>query len=158
MENISKTSLFRGKECGTNSKYIYEKYAGMFGWDISQKRQFGAQGQPLYARDVTYEGYSVWCIAHSNLNGTKGGHWRNKIFGDKIEEFWETRTHDYLHDFSEMTTRVVFAKNKNGKYEFLGVYECVSRSEEQKMVEWAGDYGYVKTYHCISKCYPLITD
>ena len=160
MKNIGKTYLYRGDLCGTDSKELYGKYAEIFGWDIWQSSQFGAQGQPLYARDATPEGYSVWCIAHSNLNGTKGGRWRNKISDDKftIEELWEACTHDYLHDFSEMATRVVFVKDKGKQYKFLGVYKCVSRSERREMVEWADDYGYVKTYRLISKCYPLGID
>ncbi len=160
MENIGKTSLYRGDLCGTNSKDIYEKYAEIFGWDIGQKSQFGQMGQPLYARSATPEGYSVWCIAYSNLNGAKGGHWNNEISKDKqeIKEFWENCTYDHLHDFSEMTTRVVFAKEKDGKYKFLGVYKCVSRAERRETVEWADAYGYLKTYRCISKEYPIPQD
>ncbi len=162
MQDIPKTILFCGKDCGTNSKEIYEKYAQMFDWDTFQRTQFGAQRQPLYARDATPEGYSVWCIAYSNLNGRKGGHWRNRFTGgydvtegyDLIEEFWEIRTHDHLHDFSEMTTRVVFAKNQKGHYQFFGVYECVSRTERQQWVDWANDFGYLKTYRRVSKGYP----
>ncbi len=160
MENIYKTCLSRGVPCGTNSKKIYENYAEQFGWDTSQGSQFGKQGQPLYARSATSEGYSVWCIAHSNLNGTKGGRWSNEISYDKktIKEFWETRTYDYLHDFSDTTTRVVFVKNKKNEYEFLGVYERVSLSEEQKTVEWFGTYGYLKTYRWVSDYYPFKAD
>ena len=160
MENSTKIRLLCGKECGTNSKKIYEKYAEMYGWDRRQSSQFGAQGQPLYAREATPEGYSVWCISYSNLNDKKGGQWRNRFSDDKdtndlIEELWEYRTHDRLHDFSETTTRIVFAKNRKGEYEFFGVYKCVSRSEKREKIEWADAYGYVKTYRRISKFYPF---
>ena len=157
MENNCKTHLFRGKICGTNSKDVYKKYAEIFYWDASQTSQFGAQGQPLYAREATPEGYSVWCIAYSNLNAKKGGKWVNHISDDKeiIEELWENRTYDYLHDYKETTTRIAFAKNKEGKYEFLGVYKCEPLPKEAKMVEWYDAFGFVKTYRCISKCYPL---
>lgn len=165
MENISKTSLFRGKECGTNSEAIYEKYAQIFGWEMAQKFQFGMRGQPLYARAATPEGYSVWCIAYSNLNAKKGGKWTNWIFDgndadgdDRIEELWERKTYDYLHDFSETTTRVVFAKNRKGQYEFLGVYRPDLLPKEQNMAERFGVRGYLKTYRRISKRYPLKAD
>ena len=163
MEKIKKTHLFRGKECGTNSKKIYENYAEAFGWDRFQSSQFGAQGQPLYAREATPEGYSVWCIAYSNLNAKRGGQWANNFSDDKeendtIKELWEYQTHDFLHDYSEMTTRVVFAKNQKGEYTFFGVYQCVSCSKERKAVEWSDTVGFVKTYRRISKCYPLKAD
>lgn len=76
MENMNKTYLICGKECGTNSGDIYETYAAAFRWDMDQSSQFGAQGQPLYAREATPEGYSVWCISYSNLNNKKGDNGR----------------------------------------------------------------------------------
>lgn len=157
MENNPKTRLFCGTPCGTDSKKIYENYAEIFGWDISQSSQFGWQ-TPLYARNATHEGYSVWCIAYSNLNAKKSGNWMNLIFGDTIEELWKTRTYDYLHDFSDTTTRVVFAKNKKGQYEFFGVYKADPLPKELKVVEWYNTFGYVKKYRRISECYPMKAD
>ncbi len=159
MKNVNKTYLLNGKECGTDSGDIYKKYAAAFGWDMDQSSQFGKRGQPLYAREATQEGYSVWCIAYSNLNAQRGGQWANNFSNnnDTIEELWEYQTHDFLHDYSEMTTRVVFAKNRKGKYEFFGVYQCVARSKERKAVEWCDAVGYVKTYRRISKCYPPLS-
>lgn len=157
MNNGYKTHLLRGASCGTNSHTIYEEYSAIFGWDKTQASQFGRRGVPLYAREATPEGYSVWCISHSNRTATQGGDWTNYISADEetIEELWkEPSRKDCLHDYTEMTTRVVFAKGKQN-YEFLGVYQCERRSSVPEKPSWTDAYGYIKTYKRISKIYPI---
>ena len=155
MKIDNKPHLVCGQAYGTNSGKIYREKAELYDWEKSGEAHFGKQGQPLYARNVTPEGYGVWCIAHSNLTGDKGGNWDNYIYDDTIEEFWKKLTFDYLHDFYDTTTRVVFAK-KNGAYEFYGVYELVGEPNLEER-EWFGKYGCVKVYRRISKDYPIIS-
>ncbi len=159
MVNGNKQSLFRGSYCGTNSGTIYEKYCDMFGWDETQASQFGSRGAPLFARKATPEGYNVWCISYSNWCGGYGGKWRNYIScnGEKIEELWETLPikEDEWHDFHDTTCRVVFAKKKEGHYEFLGVYKYEGTSAKPEKPAWSDVSGYIRTYKRISEYYPI---
>ena len=144
-------NLVRGKECGTNSRTLYEEYADRYDWDKLQANQFGKEGLPLYAPKATPEKYSVWCIAHSNWTGDEAGRWENKISPDwdTIEEFWKdhlsVRASDYFN-------RVAFAKNSMGQYIFLGVYK--PDPEAKKTIE-NGEIRWIKTYHCISQYYSI---
>ena len=135
-----------GKECGTNSKTVYLDCCVEFGWDETQKGNFGRQGALLYAKNATREGYSPWFVSHHDLQQTKAGIWKNKIrgeHGEYIYEEWDTIDESLWGDES---TRVVFLK-LNGVYYFFGVYKFdgVERNENNK---------YTKIYKRISKQYP----
>ena len=145
------SNLVRDKECGTNSRNIYEEYADRYGWNKSQANQFGEEGLPLYAPTCTPEKYSVWCIAHSNWTEDAKGQWENEISYDRntIEEYWK----DHLAvRASDYTIRVVFAKQSTRQYIFLGVYKPDS---DIKKVIRDGEIRWVKTYRSISQCYPM---
>lgn len=146
--------LLRDKECGTNSRKVYQEYAERYGWDEWQANQFGKEGLPLYAPKATPEKYSVWFIAHSNWTGDDAGQWENEISRDwnTIEEFWESHLSVRASDYF---TRVTFAKNSMGQYIFLGVYKP---DPEAKKIIRNGEIRWIKTYHCISQCYPIKKD
>ena len=153
MESGYKLPLVRGAIYGSDSRKVYEKHAESFGWDKRQANQFGKQGLPLYAQSATPEGYSVWCIAHSNFSGDKGGKWTNEISPDMdtIREFWESFS---AIGKSDNTIRVTFVKVQGG-YEFFGVYKLDPGVEE---VQKDGKTQWVKTYRCISERYPFKAD
>ena len=75
--------------------------------------------------DTTKEGYSVWFLANNNWRATKNGKWANEIFdGNKhIDEKWDDP--DIKRFEEEANIRVVFAKQKNDIYVFLGIYKCL---------------------------------
>ncbi len=154
VREIGSSHLVRGRECGTNSRNVYEDHAARYGWDKWLANQFGRLGLPLYAPRATPEKFSVWMIAHSNWFGDKGGQWRNTISPDEntIEEIWDDPLSARASDF---TTRVTFARNLNRQYEFLGVY---APDREVKRIIEEGQLRGVITYRCISKRYPIKTD
>lgn len=149
--------LFNGLPCGTNTRKIYEEFAGKFGWDMRQANQFGKQWLPLYARSATPEGYNVWCIGHSNWTASKGGNWTNEILrgGELINEYWDTVDRAFADFIDLKKYRVVFAKKKDGFYYFLGVYESAEKPDTTKTVEHNGKNVYVRRYRLISENYPL---
>lgn len=135
-----------GKECGTNSKAAYLDCCMEFGWDETQKGNFGRQGALLYAKNATPEGYSPWFLSHHDLHQTKAGIWKNKIrgeLGEYIYEEWDSIEGSMWGDIS---TRVVFLK-LNGVYHFFGVYKFDGVERENNK--------YTKKYRRISKQYPI---
>ena len=107
----------------------------------------------LYAQNATPEGYSVWMLAHSNLNESfnKKKNWYNMfVHPNEIKEIWfnPEDIKGSQHDYSK---RVCFAKNKNGNYVFQGVYE-------PQKIEWEiilGEKQLVRTFKRISATYPI---
>ncbi len=132
----------------TSAQPIYDACCEKFGWNIKKRYLFGRQ-QWLYAENATSEGYSPWFLAHNNWTDTKGGHWKNHIFANKIEEIWASKDYSMTRD---MTTRVVFAKNPKYGYVFLGVFKPVGAKES---VSDDGKKIWIKTYELISEVYPI---
>lgn len=139
---------------GGNAREAYDRLCREFNWDPSKRNDF-AMLKPLYSIDATEEGYSVWFLAHSNLNGTKGGIWNNKIYRKKsiyyntIEERWDEPNPGLYED---QTTRVTFVKLSNGKYTFLGVFKFDKIEEKY---DGTGKRYWLKTYSLVSEQYPV---
>ena len=147
------------KGYGGRAQAIYDECCKIFGWDFSKRYLFGLQ-QILYAEEATPEKYSPWFLPHNNWTERKGGNWFNLIHDDLIEEMWTEEKYGLNHD---QTTRVTFAKRKDGEYVFLGLYvpievktkiladDIVNR--QGKVLKRAGDKVWVKIYKLVSKVY-----
>lgn len=129
---------------GTKAQDIYDECCKQLGFKSYYRGLFGML-QELYALNATKEGYSVWFLAHSNWTATSNGKWSNEIHdGIKyIDEFWDDTTIGRFKEDAEI--RVTFAKKKNNKYVFLGIYKCL----------FIDDVKRVKRYEIISDKYPL---
>lgn len=146
---------------GGKAREAYDRFCIEFNWDPSKGSAF-AQQQRLYSTDATEEGYSVWFLAHSNLNDdSEGGIWKNTIYRKKsiyyntIEERWDekwenSKTGEGLH--TDQTTRVTFVKLSNGKYTFLGVFKFDKIEEKY---DGTGKRYWLKTYSLVSEQYPV---
>ena len=145
--NSLKRNLSNGY--GGSAQPIYDECCDRFGWDRSQRYLFGKQ-QLLYAEGATPEGYSPWFLVHSNLTGTKGGNWSNKILQDTIEEVWEKPQYGLYHD---ETTRVTFAKTKSYGYVFIGMYMPIKVDEK---ILSNDSKVWIKTYRRIADSYPIV--
>lgn len=109
------------QDCGAKAKTIYEMCCKRYGFKQEYSGKFGLR-QGLYAADATPEGYSVWFLAHSNWTGTENGKWKNTIkpLERIITEQWNHLDSRFYYDNG---IRIVFAKNKNMRYVFLGIYK-----------------------------------
>lgn len=148
-ENLSNYNLLykltQALECGlilgTNSQKIYDQFCFAFGWDKSQRNNFGNRGKPLYARKADAERKrDIWFISHSNLTDSfaESGKHLNMIEEDFITEYY---TNSY-NDIYPLNERIVFAK-QNGGYKFLGIYEPVnpnSNKQERKFKKISNTY------------------
>ena len=139
--------LQTGDVLNSTAQDSYNDCCKKFGWDSSQDGKFAKQ-QKLYARNVTPENYSVWMIVHNNLNEAYNNtrSWFNIVEKDVIKEIWFTEDKDLLSDNS---TRVTFAKTKNG-YQFQGIYKPTKT--EHEIIH--GKLECVRTFERISNSYP----
>lgn len=150
------SSLRFGKNYGTNSQAIYEKFCDTLGWDKSQINKFGLS-RPLYAvkADMNRE-YGVWFISHSNLTGTTANSRRTgktaneSPYRNMIHTDYSLMTENNSKSEAESDTtgeiRITFAKHMYGGYEFIGIYKLIKYE------------AYVKHYKRISDTYfpPII--
>ena len=142
---------------GTKAIDNYDRCCDLFGFKRHLRGSFASQ-KPLYAKNATQEGYSVWMLAHSSLNESyiqfrsSGRRWYNKfIDGDTIKEIW-LNCSEYVED---NTIRITFAKSKQGNYVFQGVYKPIGAGWEDLNT---GRKEWVRTFKRISKVYPFEND
>ena len=109
-----------GFSAGTKAIDNYDRCCDLFGFKRHLRGSFASQ-KPLYAKNATKEGYSVWMLAHSSLNESyiqvksSGRRWYNKfVDGDTIKKVWFNFS-EYVED---NTIRITFAKSKQGNYIF----------------------------------------
>ena len=116
--------LRNGEYFSSTAQKTYEHYAKNFKWDLTLEKFFLKQ-QPLYARCVDKNGYSCWCICHSNYSGTSAANWTNILKNNDniIEEQWNI---PFDNDNSK---RITFVKkqisDKKYVYVFCGIYEFI---------------------------------
>lgn len=128
---------------GTTAKEIYLNGVNLFGWDSSKIGSFGPQ-KLLFNKDCSPEGYSIWFITYSNL--TTGSNpktnWSDYINHDFniIKECWKKIDNRFYDD---KDTRITFARQKDGKYIYLGIFQAKEIDEENRC----------KTYHKINGNY-----
>jgi hypothetical protein len=146
--------LKTGFSAGTKAIDNYDRCCTLFGFKRALRGNFSMM-QMLYAKNATPEGYSVWMVAHSNLNESyhkakeSGRKWYNKfVYPDTIKKIW-LYPDEYIEDNS---TRVCFAKEKNGKYVFQGIYKPIDAGWEDLNT---GKIEWIRTFKRISKVYPI---
>ena len=119
------TEFVYKKQYGGKALTIYENGIKHLYFNPVKKHFFDLQ-QILYAQDCTKEGYSVWMLPYSTLNGKSNGSWANFIEIENKEIIQYAFVKDpYLHEPDEK--RLAFVKQKNGNYVFLGVYYLKKR-------------------------------
>ncbi len=119
------TEFVYKKQYGGKALTIYENGIKHLYFNPVKKHFFDLQ-QILYAQDCTKEGYSVWMLPYSTLNGKSNGSWANFIEIEKQEIIQYTFVKDvYIHKPNEK--RLAFVKQKNDNYVFLGVYYLKER-------------------------------
>ncbi len=130
---ISIKKLTKYVDYGGNSKNIYERFCNELNWDKYQINNFGYQ-KPLYAKKADAERKrDIWFIFHSNLNANsvaENGKHLNiiKETDGLIAEYYE----DARRDTYPLAERIVFAKEKNGGYKFLGVYKAKNPNSREQ--------------------------
>ena len=143
-------TLDYGFSVGTKAIDTYDACCDLFEFKRSLRGNF-AQQKKLFATNATVEGYSVWMLAHNSLIETfnKSHNWFNIIVdSNTIKEVWFDTTEVNTKDF---IPRIIFLKNKQGKYVFNGVYVL----EACGMEEIYFKYAFVRTFKKISSTYPI---
>lgn len=124
---ISYSKIIMNREYGTNSKTVYVNMCNSFGWDKTQIGCF-SRGRSLCAVRADKERKrDIWFIYNPNfdVNFTNVRDNDNKPIdtildnGEAIKEIIP-----FHYETDHTPERVVFAKNQNGKYTFLGIYKC----------------------------------
>lgn len=137
-----------GKIYGSKAFDIYSKACTFLDFDARKKFSFAPQ-RLLYATDCTKEGYSVWMVPNSELNGLTNGKWVNFVDLGNGTILQYTVDPNYLESAGH-DIRLTFVKQKSGDYVFIGVYELV------KFEKGYPEHGMMKeTLKLISKDYPM---
>ena len=136
--------LTKGQVCGTVARDIYEQGCKKFGWSYSEIGKF-TMLKKLYSEIATPEGYSVWFLPHSNKTGTDNKSVENRIYANKVEQWWFEKNH-YP---APKRNRLMFYKEDN-MYYFGGVYLF----DEERIEEINGKIYYVEKFDIVSEEYP----
>ena len=117
---------------GRNEKDVYLKVCESFGWDYSKLGSFCSQ-KLLFDKNCSREGFSVWFLPYSNLNNYRNSatNWIDFISSDfeKIKEVWKEMDERF---FTDDDKRITFAKQRNGQYLYLGVFQVKEFDEENR--------------------------
>lgn len=117
---------------GTRAEDIYLDGVFCFGWNYAKRESFGRQ-QKLYDVKCTEDGYSVLFLPYSNLNDGRNEKvsWTDFISSDfkTIKEVWKDTDKEKFYD---RTKRITFAKQKNGQYIYIGIFQAKIIDEEAK--------------------------
>lgn len=136
------------RQYGRNSLEIYQNGIRYLNFNPRKIDQFGMRTL-CYAQNCTPEGYSVWILPYSSLNGRSNRKWVNFI------EFEHNKIVQYSFDRSEFThppleKRLTFAKQQNNEYVFLGIYKLSERIPEY----FDGQCESKEIYTLVSRNYP----
>jgi hypothetical protein len=117
---------------GRKAKDVYLKGCEYFGWDYSKLGSFCSQ-KLLFDKNCSREGFSVWFLPYSNLNNYRNSatNWIDFISSDfeKIKEVWKEMDERF---FTDDDIRITFAKQRNGQYLYLGVFQAKEFDEENR--------------------------
>lgn len=141
-----------GFSVGSRAIDTYDRCCELFHFKRDLRGKFAPQ-QMLYAKNATPEGFSVWMLAHSNLNEHfhNNNNWFNIFVSpDTLKEIWFSPD-DIQSSQSDYSYRVCFAKNRQGRYVFQGIFE----PQQIRWEEIHGRQRLVRTFKRVSQCYPL---
>lgn len=146
--DLSKVKGFKYKSIyGKNAADIYYKAVKYLNFDSDKNVSFSFPNL-LYAKDCTPEGYSVWFLPNSELNGKSNGKWANFI-DEKKHKIIQYSFYGDKHKHEKGEKRIVFVKQNSEEYVFLGVYELVKKEyvkykenliKEEVFSLWQDDY------------------
>lgn len=111
-----KNGLIPKKNYGNNAKDIYNEGVNVFNWQKSKLKTF-SEDKLLYDTNCTPEGYSVWFL--------QGSYYKNAVISNdfnRILEFWNKKDFNF-QDFYNLDNRLVFIKQEDGQYIYLGIYK-----------------------------------
>lgn len=139
--NVNEAGCFEyRKSYGTNAQKIYYIGCVHFAFNYKKIDSF-AMRKLLFDTECSPEGYSVWIIPHSDLNGetNENKSWANfiDIKNGRITQY--TIGEDYWSNEDTTDKRIVFVKQKDGEYVFIGVYQ-----RQDEMMENYPAKGYRK--------------
>ena len=124
--------LITGHAYGKKAKDVYCEGIRVFGWDYSKLDSFCSQ-KLLYSKNCSKEGYSVWFLPYSNMNNYKNNavNWIDFINStfDTIKEVWINLDDRFYNDKDK---RITFAKQKNGQYLYLGIFQATEIDDENQ--------------------------
>lgn len=133
LESDIRNGLVECHAYGRKAKDIYLAGCENFGWSYSKLGSFCSQ-KLLYDKNCSREGYSVWFLPYSNLNNYKNSmaNWINLISSDfnVIKENWKVLDDRFFYD---KDMRITFAKQKNGQYLYLGIFQAKEFDEVNKV-------------------------
>jgi hypothetical protein len=117
---------------GKVAKDVYLDGCKHFGWDYSKVGSFCSQ-KLLYDKDCSREGYSVWVLPYLNTNNFKNpkSNWIDFVNSDFniIKEVWKEMDERF---FTDDDKRITFAKQRNGQYLYLGIFQAKEFDEENR--------------------------
>lgn len=142
------SKLVFGSRYGTRAQDIYKKCCASLGFAIG-KQGFFAPQKILYATDATREGYSVWMLPNNSFTGKNSSTWAN-VFRDNNNTIYEAHADN---DSGDATTRVTFAKQGDGQYIFMGVYQFDKLIPYSAKVDGI-QINFIKVYKRVAKVYP----
>ena len=127
-----KDGLIVGHAYDRKAKEVYFEGIKYFGWDYSKAGSFFPQ-KLLFDKNCTKEGYSLWFMPYSNLNNyrNKMANWIDFISSDftVVKEIWK-EVDNRVYDDKDI--RVTFAKQKDGRYLYLGIFQASEYDEETR--------------------------
>lgn len=115
----SNRNLEAMEKYGKSAQKIYDICCSIFDWDENLRTNFGTK-KTFYASDATTDNYSVWFIDRSNFSGSKIGCYTTEISTD----FNFIRQHEEASNLEIGEIRIIFAKDENEAFVFLGTYKC----------------------------------
>lgn len=136
---IQVTNCLEYKQCyGTSAQKIYDDCCEKLGFKKAKRGYFGKQ-MKLYSDYATKEGYGVLFLPYSNFNNhfkdiEEEKPWKNFLSSDLkyIKENWKN---EYKLEYANFDCkRVVFIKQHNQQYVFIGIYECKKIDKNESYV------------------------
>ena len=117
---------------GKVAKEVYLEGCKHFSWDYSKQGSFCSQ-KLLYDKDCSREGYSLWFLPYFNINNYRNDktNWIDFVDSDfdTIKEIWKEIDERFYNDYDK---RITFAKQKNGEYLYLGVFQAIESDEDAR--------------------------
>ena len=121
-------------------KYLGFKSTNRFNEDKKNNRM------NIYLHDITKEGYALWLLPYHNMNHKKHDNYYNEFQNDltKIKLIYTNENKRPSEEVVE-SKRLVFAKQNDGRYVFLGLFKY---NKEESTQEYSVYDLFEKEYCC----------
>ncbi len=140
--------LIVGKCYGTRGQSIFDDCCDVFGWDKSERGNFGQQ-KLMYSPKAA-NGIGIGFLPNHHFNSPDDGSrsWYNVISPNAIYEFWNIERTELFRDNEK---RVLFVRTPKG-YVYLGIFE-ISRSIYNQTNPYDGKTRDIKVFKKIQGDY-----